>query len=586
MWARLAVPIAVALLVLSAGSAVEVRALTAAVDVVVLLDRTSANYGQIVNVTVHVFDRGAPVDPSVIGGVTDRLPGRFPLNLTRDSVGVFTGSFVFQSHPTLVIVNATVDGTEDSGTAAVFHRFPLSVQVVPSVGVALPGGPVSVEVDVAGANGPVDPDSLDLSADVFAAPPFTRISGPTSLSATRIGVGRYVADYTIPSTVDRDAVVDFRANVMVGGSGTGVGASVYVEFPSELIVWYRSVPSGSSNQTFAVYVASTAGVPLANAKVSITYDTVPFGTAGTLNATTNPTGAAVFDIGRNDTVFISFFGTASYGAASQPFQGSIVPSGPVPLSEPRMIRTNPDETFAPGQTANLQFLLEQNGSALSEQELFVYAHAQSAVVFAGRLMTDAAGRFAIHFVAPLGSTRLEIAGFIGGAWRAFREDFVAEYRLSVALASDDGRKLSISIQLPSPPGPWVAQVMLSSPTEPIAADGSWAASGSFGVAGVASGPPGGSPRLLIQLPTFLSAGVPIVVSIYATTFRWQGVDNSVYVFRQTIVVGSPIAGPVDVVPLILFTGLAFVVAMVIVVRLWRRPPKSLGRAPDGSGPEK
>src|SRR5207253_1673969 len=84
-----------------------------------------------------------------------RLPGLSPLSLTRQSVGVFTGAFVFQSHPSAVVVNATVDGTPDSGHAVVFHRFRPGLLVVPSPGVARPGEIVSVEVDVGDSNGPL-----------------------------------------------------------------------------------------------------------------------------------------------------------------------------------------------------------------------------------------------------------------------------------------------------------------------------------------------------------------------------------------------------------------------------------------------
>src|SRR5207249_7854307 len=114
----------------------------------VLVDRPAAEFGESVNVTTYVFDRGILTDPSAIGAYVDRLPGLSPLNLTRQSVGVFTGAFVFQSHPSAVIVNATADGTQDSGLAIVFHRYQPRIRIVPSPGVARPGETVSVEVDV------------------------------------------------------------------------------------------------------------------------------------------------------------------------------------------------------------------------------------------------------------------------------------------------------------------------------------------------------------------------------------------------------------------------------------------------------
>src|SRR5438445_396347 len=141
---RLAVFVIAGFLLTTIGAGLEARAVTDAVDVMVLVDRTVAEFGESVNVTAYVFDRGIPTDPSSVAAFVDRLPGLSPLNLTRQSVGLFTGVFVFQSHPSGVIVNATVDGTQDSGEAYVVHRFQPGIRIVPSTGVARPGQTVSV----------------------------------------------------------------------------------------------------------------------------------------------------------------------------------------------------------------------------------------------------------------------------------------------------------------------------------------------------------------------------------------------------------------------------------------------------------
>ena len=62
MLARIAFVAVGAILLSSLGAVVEVRALTNAADVIVLLDRVSAEYGETVNVSVDVFDRGLPTD--------------------------------------------------------------------------------------------------------------------------------------------------------------------------------------------------------------------------------------------------------------------------------------------------------------------------------------------------------------------------------------------------------------------------------------------------------------------------------------------------------------------------------------------
>src|SRR5947199_10852807 len=96
----------------------------------VLVDRPAAEFGESVNVTTYVFDRGMLTDPSAIGAYVDRLPGLSPLSLTRQSVGVFTGAFVFQSHPSAGLVQPTLDGTPDSRHALEFPRFRPGLPVV------------------------------------------------------------------------------------------------------------------------------------------------------------------------------------------------------------------------------------------------------------------------------------------------------------------------------------------------------------------------------------------------------------------------------------------------------------------------
>ncbi len=578
---RLAAFVIAGLLFLSIGTAVEARALTNAVDVVVLVDRTDAEYGETVNVTAQIFDRGALTDPSAVAAYVDRLPGLSSLNLTRQSVGVFTGVFVFRSHPSEVIVNATVDGTQDSGTAVVFHRRLPNVRVVPSVGVARPGESVSVEVDVSDANGPRDADSLEITADVASAPSFELVSGPTPLNWTHVDVGRYSVTYTVPPNLDQDAMVDFRAAVTLGTGGIGIGASVYVVFPDGLLIWYRSIGSGPSNATLLMYVASTAGVPLANAKVSLRYFDPSLIGSETLNGTTNSSGSARFELQRNASIpYGFFFGTASYGSLSQSFQGYLELPSPVAVGAPHLVRVNTDETFAPGETANLRFMLEQNGTGIPRQDLFVYVHTRTELVLAEWVSTDVTGEFGVRFIAPSEATLLEIAGFVGGAWRSFREGFIAENHLEARIASTDGRHLSITGRLPSAPGPWTAFLSLRGIEELAATPGPFAAAGNFGAARLAAGSAGETFAFDVQLPSFLPSGLAIGVSIEAMTFRWES-GAAQFTFRQTVIVGAPIPQPTNPSALILLSGLAFLLAVFLILRRRRPPPKAEGRSSGG-----
>jgi len=210
------------------------RGLTQSVDVVVLVDPPFvARYGDTVNVTALIFDRGVASDPSAISASIDKLPGIDPLTLHRNSLGVYRGAFVFSSHPSVVKVNATVAGVQDSGSAVVLEKS-LSVAVLPSKMIATAGERISVGVEVRdNHNALTDVRWLNLTAQIGYAP-FEAWSASENISSTRTAVGQYSAYYTVPPNISRDAIVAFQASAANPGGGFGVGSPVYVEFPDDL----------------------------------------------------------------------------------------------------------------------------------------------------------------------------------------------------------------------------------------------------------------------------------------------------------------------------------------------------------------
>jgi len=545
--------------VLAAGGS---RGLTQAVDVVVLVDRSAAEYGDTINVTAYVFDHGAPAEPSEISAVIDKLPGISPLPLIRQSIGIFRGTFAFESHPTVVTVNATVGTAQDWGGAVVWHTFD-QVSVIPSAGTATPGQTITVAVETHDGEGRLrDADFVNVTADISYAPGYREPSGPKALPSTRTSVGTYSAVYTVPKDINRDAIVAFRADVVRGRGGSGVGAQVYVAVPDSLLVWYRPLAINGSNVTLEIDVATLTGAPVSNASISFRMWSSPGSVMREFQGTSDRSGAARFDLSLSSIAF-GFYGNASLGPQRQPFSGG-VSLFPVPIpGEPGVSRENPDEFFPVGDTAVLRFRLAKGNSPVPNQELFVYAHTTSRVILAERIQTDGAGRFEIRFVVPPNSVSIDMAASIDGAWKAFHDGFFAVNPLPAIASSPDGWHLTISGRFPGRPEPWMARLSLSAKGEALA--GPWIATGSFGPARIASGFGGEAFAFDVSLPRFLPVGEEVSLSIWAESFR-----GDFAVLQRTVVTGAPIVPQTDVTVLVPILGLGIVIAIPASGWRWRR----------------
>src|SRR5438094_130803 len=248
------------------------RALTQGVDVVVLVDPPFvARYGDTVNVTALIFDRGVASDPSAISESSDKHPRIDPLTLHQDSLRVYNGTFDFRNHPSVVKVNASVAGVQDSGSAVVLEKS-LSVAVLPSKMIATAGERISVGVEVRdNHNALTDVRWLNLTAQIGYAP-FEAWSASENISSTRTAVGQYSAYYTVPPNISRDAIVAFQASAVNPGGGSTAGffgLPVRIECPDPFLIWYRTVAIGASKVTVEIDVAFNGAEPLANLTVSV-----------------------------------------------------------------------------------------------------------------------------------------------------------------------------------------------------------------------------------------------------------------------------------------------------------------------------
>lgn len=538
------------------------QALSQAVDVVVQVDRSEAVYGDTINVTVHVFDRGDLVEPSSISAVIDKLPFVSPLTLVRQSVGLFWGAFVFESHPTVVRVNATVGTAQDSGGAVVWHKRD-RVWVVPSVGTAKPGQTFTIAVETHDGDGPLrDADFVNITAGVYYLHDYGRRFVPTALNSTRTAVGQYSAVYTVPSDIDHDAVVNFWAFVVRGRSGSGGGTQVYIDFPDPLLVWYRPLAVNGSNVSLEIDVASPSGVALSNASVSLHSNAPPGYVVRELQGTTDRLGAVRFDIPLLDLQF-GFSGNATFSSQSQPFSVGVgLFSASVP-GEPELIQENPGEFFQIGEAAILRYRLAKGGIPIPDQELFAYGYTSSDIVLTNRVRTDRTGRFELRFIVPSNSVKIDIAAAIQGAWTAFQISFSAVNRLPAIVASADGWHLMVSGRFPERPEPWVARLAVSTKGELLS--GPWRLTGGFGPSQIVSGFGGEPFAFNVSLPRFLPEGTEVSLSVSTESFR-----GGYNVYQVTVVAGRPIVPQTDVGVLVILLAFGIVIAIAASGWRWRR----------------
>lgn len=562
MLGRLGVLLLSGLLVFGVMAAGASRGLTQALDVAVVLDRSAAGYGEKITVTVYVFDRGLPVEPSAISAEVDKLPGTAPLALVRHSTGVYNGEFVFESHPSVVAATATVGDTQDEGRAVVYHRFN-QVLIIPSTGTARPGQTIAIAVETRDRDGRFeDADSIGITADVVFAPEFARQSLSTNLTFTRTGTGRYSAAFTVPPDIDRDAMVGIRADVRSRSGGTGVGADVIVDFPDNFVVWYRASAIVGSNATLEVDVASMTGGPSPNATVSLRIWPYNRSSPIDMEGSTDSSGAVSFGVSLSQ-IPLTFYGNVTSGPKRQPFAGVLGHPQTSNPAEPKIVRENPNEIFEAGETAVLRFRLVTGVNPILDQELFVYAQTASDLVLAERVQTDGGGRFEVRFVAPSRYVRIDIAGLLDGTWRAFREDFAAIDRLPVIVSSSDGWHLTISGSFPTSPDAWIARLSVS--TEEASAS-QWIAAETFWAHRVVGGSGGEPFGFEITLPRFLSVGQAVSLEIRAESFR-----GAYHLFRATVVTGTPILRSTNFDVLVPIVGLGMVIALSAVGLRRRRP---------------
>ncbi len=558
----------------------DVRATTGPVEVVLLVPDGTYHAGDFVNVTVHVFVRGAHANATTIrASVACCTPWLDrPIPLAQTATGVYEGRVrvLDVDPPTVAIaVNATVEGVEDRAGLGlrIAPAQDLLVSMYPSPVEPRAGDTVHVTIRVRVNGVPHDADFLNLSVGLVPLPAFGSSPSTQLLNWTQFGVGNYTAAYVVPTTVDRNSLVQFIAEVTVGQTHQGLSAFAHIRFPPSLLVWYQGVAMSPDNATLDLHVADATGGPISGASVSFSFTTDLLGPSLHRDGSTDASGVARFALPLNGSAGVSFAGTAKSGTVEQPFAGFIqgyvaAPTGFV------VRRENPQDVFESGELADLRYIAMDNGTSLQGQTLYVYVYTSSELLAAEQVATDASGRFDVRFVAPAASVSVDIAAQVRGLWTSVRESFQSQHRLAVQTSSVPAeRRLQFSGRFPSVAGPWIAFLSISASVSGHGS-GVWQPAEDPGTTTIAAGEGGEAFQIDVTLPRLLPDAQEYTVEIVAIPMTTWPYVQEFHVFRGTARLDTSTAASLNpwvLAVLLLVPGIVFFVMVLSIARSRRAP---------------
>lgn len=506
-------------------------------DVVILTPAGALRIGDTATVEVHVFNLGVHVDPSALFVRLNSFQLTDPLlNVTRIAEGVYRASFVIQAADVAggfirVTADAAVGGIRDFESTWVSVAT-LDVEVESAAARTTPGSSVGITVRIRENGVPSDPAALGVMADVLT------VGGPVEsyrLGWLRTAVGTFEARFVVPTTVAQDTAVSFVAWATRGVTAVGQDV-VVIDVPTKLVVWSHEVSVGRDSADLEILVANDTGWSAVGASVDLAYAYFDPSLALTLSEAsglTDERGAARFALLYPGTASnVGFWGTATHGVASQGFAGSLSSLKIKPMGGVSVLRENRDEALVAGERATATYVVAREGEPLAFQTLYYTARTSTTLVASGQAVSDASGRFALDFVVSPGSTTVEFALYVAGAWIYEHDVLLGAKRLAVDVGPlYVGATAHLSAPVPEVDVPWIAYIAFVPYRSAMGAlDAPWAlASGPARLHDVAISA-GGAFDYDLLVPRFLPKGEDYLLSIFAFPHRPAIGPEDVYVY--------------------------------------------------------
>ncbi len=496
-------------------------ALNQSMDVIMNPSDLTGDIGDVVTITIHVFEFGSHSDASLT--VTTRAR---TLSTVHTGTGVYTATFTIQASDcafgyVVVTAAATIGSVSDTAYAYVELPWFVADLFVP-VTHADPGQTVDVTARFTNNGTLVDPATVSIQAYVYA-PGVGDVT--QDLTLTHQSLGTYTGSYVVPPNLLQAGSVDFSAVAAWSGLSAYDDVSIEVGGPRVLTAWYRPVSVGLSTATVDLYAANATGWPVVGASVTGSY-TYYTGTTqtGTMSGTTDARGVARLTLSYPGSLYgVSFWGTATSGSTSGGFRGYLAR----PSTNLVVIEDPLSQVFAPGSAASLQSTFYLSGQPVASATVYYYVYSNSVTVTSGQVTTDANGRIAISFLMPSDIVHVDYAANVGGTWY-YGSGYVYSHPLS---ATHDtvhaGSVLHVSV--PSLPVPMrTVGFYFQGPATGQSYQQTWSLAGGSWVSGDVVFPTGNSVQYSLQLPRSLPKGED-----YYLTVTGLPVDPAVGTYRYT-----------------------------------------------------
>lgn len=562
-------------------SAVPSLALTQSIDVVLLVPGGEVRLGDLVNVTVHVFNQGLPTDGSdIVLRVNPSWPSSRTLNVTRVGVGLYQATMQIQYEDTNdfvgrnaieLRVDATIRSVTDSASAFLLLASArnLDVQVSASPLEASPGQSIDVTIHVTENGLPRDADNLVVFVEFLTIypdrPPSDR------LSWVHVGVGNYTATYNVPTKIRETAIAWIFASAFVATESVSGGTVLLVRVDDPFIIWYHELHVGSTNATIEVLAADRGGGPLKGATVYLNYSfSGNYADNRTANATTDDRGAARFNLSYPVwTSFVPLWGTVATASGNQPFGTSIsFPSVPETVFSLR--RDRPFDFFAEDETVTLNYTAYAAGQPLRFQRVSYYAYTRDFLVANGRIRTDGLGRFSLSFPSPGSHVRIDFTTEVAGIWHRDSDSVYGGNRLDVEVGPVvRGGAVRLAVTLPAVPGPWIVYftfIPYNSASPGLRS--AWTPAMPLGVLNNVLTSTGGTLEHGIVLPLFLPTDEDYLLQVHASSLAQLDPEERSYLFVVTVRLAepSPFPTPFDLLLVVLLVALIAGAVSLFVAR--------------------